>query len=300
MDWNFEEMETYKHKIDFLLESPSKEEYCVPLSHSSSSAVSKGDTLSGVDHASVKHVKSDTSTPSMASLLRQHALQAPAHVIDLSESDIPSQYPRASISAPTRGDPSSFPGDADPAVAYRNLLAEQRGALGSTDRRMMGKKMQLHGQPYNRTEDFVNWWLSALRAQTYCSILSKPEGADSKFKCTFSSTCDKIIKGKGNLRRHIEWHLRRVEEETRSNFSRMADPPAAPQAEEAPTMQYKMTKDQQRQFVEQKLQQKNLMWKPSAQQLHLQHLLARDNSDVNFSRIGMSSQNGNVFGGQIE
>jgi hypothetical protein len=40
-------------------------------------------------------------------------------------------------------------------------------------------------------------------------------------RCTFSPNCDKKIKGKGNLRRHIEWHLRRVEEETRNNYSRV-------------------------------------------------------------------------------
>jgi len=67
-------------------------------------------------------------------------------------------------------------------------------------------------------EEIVSWWLMSLRAQTYCYILNDAHtDNDKRFKCVFSSNCEKRIKGKGNLRRHIEWHLRRIEEEWKSN-----------------------------------------------------------------------------------
>jgi len=77
----------------------------------------------------------------------------------------------------------------------------------------------IDSQPYYTKEDCLNWWISSLRAQTYCIVLSSPskETEDNKFRCTFSNSCQKLIKGKGNLRRHIEWHLRRIEEECRNS-----------------------------------------------------------------------------------
>lgn len=39
--------------------------------------------------------------------------------------------------------------------------------------------------------------------------------ATERIACFFSKTCDKKVKGKGNLRRHVEWHLRCLETQLR-------------------------------------------------------------------------------------
>jgi hypothetical protein len=75
-----------------------------------------------------------------------------------------------------------------------------------------------NGSPNRSQEEVISWWLMTLRAQTYCYILNDARtDPDRRFKCVFSNNCEKRIKGKGNLRRHIEWHLRRIEEEWKSN-----------------------------------------------------------------------------------
>jgi len=74
--------------------------------------------------------------------------------------------------------------------------------------------------PPRSQDELVNWWLTTLRAQTYCFILNDARTEnDKRFRCVFSNTCEKRIKGKGNLRRHVEWHLRRIEEEWKNNHN---------------------------------------------------------------------------------
>jgi len=78
----------------------------------------------------------------------------------------------------------------------------------------------IHQNSNRSQEELVNLCLMTLRAQTYCYVLNDAKTEpDKRFRCVFSSTCDKRIKGKGNLRRHIEWHLRRIEEEWKGNSS---------------------------------------------------------------------------------
>jgi hypothetical protein len=70
------------------------------------------------------------------------------------------------------------------------------------------KKHSVSSLSQQPNEESLNEWLYSLRAQTYCTTLtSEPEADDDKkFKCRFSESCKKKIKGKGNLRRHIEWY----------------------------------------------------------------------------------------------
>jgi len=67
--------------------------------------------------------------------------------------------------------------------------------------------------------------MGELRQRTYCNLLSnnKEEKGAKIIRCTFDRNCGRNIKGKGNLRRHIEWHLRRVEEDCRNRFARLED-----------------------------------------------------------------------------
>ncbi|PRP80470.1 hypothetical protein PROFUN_14631 [Planoprotostelium fungivorum] len=70
-------------------------------------------------------------------------------------------------------------------------------------------------------EDYVNHYVAQIRAQTYCTVLPIADGLkkeDTKINCPFGGGCAKKIKGKGNLRRHMEWHLRKIEEEIRRKF----------------------------------------------------------------------------------
>lgn len=56
--------------------------------------------------------------------------------------------------------------------------------------------------PYERREEYLVMWMKTLRAQTYCTVLSRTADIPDKknFLCTFNNTCKKEIKGKGNLR----------------------------------------------------------------------------------------------------
>jgi len=68
-------------------------------------------------------------------------------------------------------------------------------------------------------EDSVDTWIVALRAQTYCYVLNEASTDDEKrYRCLFDASCNKKIKGKGNLRRHMEWHLKRTEEDWKRNY----------------------------------------------------------------------------------
>jgi len=62
----------------------------------------------------------------------------------------------------------------------------------------------------------MNWTLENLRAEHYCKALNEAEADSQRFyQCVFSPSCDRKMKGKGNLRRHIEWHLKKVEQDAR-------------------------------------------------------------------------------------
>jgi hypothetical protein len=64
---------------------------------------------------------------------------------------------------------------------------------------------------YSR-EQLMEKWIYTLRATTYNFMAQVADQEDSKkIFCIFSSDCSKVVKGKGNMRRHIEWHLKRVE-----------------------------------------------------------------------------------------
>jgi len=70
-------------------------------------------------------------------------------------------------------------------------------------------------------EEYVEHYVGQIRAQTYCTVLPIADGLkkeDTKINCPFGGGCTKKIKGKGNLRRHMEWHLRKIEEEIRRKF----------------------------------------------------------------------------------
>ena len=62
-------------------------------------------------------------------------------------------------------------------------------------------------------------WLHTLRVTTYHFLedLAIHNSDEKKFACIFSTDCSKVIKGRGNLRRHMEWHLRRIEETCKDN-----------------------------------------------------------------------------------
>eukprot|EP00027_Filamoeba_sp_ATCC50430_P012957 CAMPEP_0168566678 /NCGR_PEP_ID=MMETSP0413-20121227/14553_1 /TAXON_ID=136452 /ORGANISM="Filamoeba nolandi, Strain NC-AS-23-1" /LENGTH=222 /DNA_ID=CAMNT_0008598725 /DNA_START=101 /DNA_END=769 /DNA_ORIENTATION=+ len=76
--------------------------------------------------------------------------------------------------------------------------------------------------PYSTPSSFVNWSLEKLRAETYYKALKVMESdPQENFQCVFFGSCDKKIKGKGNLRRHIEWHLKKIEEESRNKTNVM-------------------------------------------------------------------------------
>jgi len=66
---------------------------------------------------------------------------------------------------------------------------------------------------YSR-EELMEKWLYTIRVTTYNFLeeLSNQQPDPRKMFCTFSSDCKKVIKGRGNLRRHIEWHLKRIED----------------------------------------------------------------------------------------
>eukprot|EP01117_Protostelium_nocturnum_P014184 TRINITY_DN5369_c0_g1_i4.p1 TRINITY_DN5369_c0_g1~~TRINITY_DN5369_c0_g1_i4.p1 ORF type:complete len:588 (-),score=204.03 TRINITY_DN5369_c0_g1_i4:1836-3599(-) len=71
------------------------------------------------------------------------------------------------------------------------------------------------------TEEKVSHYMSQIRAQTYCTILPIADTLkkeDKKIMCPFGGGCSKKIKGKGNLRRHMEWHLRKIEDDLRRSF----------------------------------------------------------------------------------
>lgn len=66
------------------------------------------------------------------------------------------------------------------------------------------------------TDAYMNWTFENLRAQHYCKALNDAEADSQRFyQCVFSPSCDRKMKGKGNLRRHIEWHLKKVEQDAR-------------------------------------------------------------------------------------
>eukprot|EP01118_Nematostelium_gracile_P018890 TRINITY_DN8558_c0_g1_i2.p1 TRINITY_DN8558_c0_g1~~TRINITY_DN8558_c0_g1_i2.p1 ORF type:complete len:100 (-),score=3.33 TRINITY_DN8558_c0_g1_i2:33-332(-) len=57
--------------------------------------------------------------------------------------------------------------------------------------------------------------LGILRQQLYCDLVDQP-GRGPK-SCPFE--CSKVLSGNGNLRRHIEWHLSKMERQS-PNFVR--------------------------------------------------------------------------------
>mmetsp|Transcript_27394 Transcript_27394/g.38630 ORF Transcript_27394/g.38630 Transcript_27394/m.38630 type:complete len:264 (+) Transcript_27394:120-911(+) len=61
-----------------------------------------------------------------------------------------------------------------------------------------------------------------LRTQVYVQMLEYSQtskqhlcSGEKRFYCPFMSNCKKTLKGLGNLRRHIEWHLTRLEDDVR-------------------------------------------------------------------------------------
>jgi hypothetical protein len=75
---------------------------------------------------------------------------------------------------------------------------------------------------YNSTEDLFENWVYTLRAATYSFMQQiHLEEKDSKIDCIFSSDCTKTIKGRGNLRRHVEWHLKRIEDTCKKRKDRL-------------------------------------------------------------------------------
>jgi len=84
---------------------------------------------------------------------------------------------------------------------------------GSSIYPLQHTKISTHTTTHYHRESELNKWLFSLRAQTYCNFLRDASlGDDKKFNCPFSTSCEKKVKGKGNLRRHIEWHLKRIED----------------------------------------------------------------------------------------
>lgn len=69
-------------------------------------------------------------------------------------------------------------------------------------------------RPYPSADEYIESYMSKIRAKTYCTILLDVDSLkqeDKKIVCPFSKNCRKQIKGKGNFRKHIEWHLRKIE-----------------------------------------------------------------------------------------
>lgn len=59
----------------------------------------------------------------------------------------------------------------------------------------------------------------ALRVQAYCNLLrNSTKDSEQRFACPFDPSCEKRVKGKGNLRRHIEWHLQKLEGDYRDTM----------------------------------------------------------------------------------
>lgn len=101
--------------------------------------------------------------------------------------------------------PTLKKGDIFPSPCIINLI-------NNTKAGKKWKETPIIRTPYSR-EELLSKWLHTLRATTYHFMEQYSSINDSdKIACIFSEDCSKIIRGKGNLRRHVEWHLRRIEE----------------------------------------------------------------------------------------
>jgi hypothetical protein len=86
---------------------------------------------------------------------------------------------------------------------------EESLELGAND---VPWEQKLNVKGYNSTEELLETWIRNLRMVSYQHINFEKENSKAKIHCIFSSDCKKTLCGKGNLRRHLEWHLMRIED----------------------------------------------------------------------------------------
>lgn len=85
------------------------------------------------------------------------------------------------------------------------------GKVNIPKRRKMLKRSPLSSSSPHSLSPAV---FMTLRMQAYCNMMNEAiPNNDSRYGCPFDNSCVKTVKGKGNLRRHIEWHLQKMEGE---------------------------------------------------------------------------------------
>lgn len=66
--------------------------------------------------------------------------------------------------------------------------------------------------------DPVDSYVAEISSQVYQTVfnhLDLLKGADKKIRCPFGHECNRTVKGKGNFRKHLEWHLRKIEDDAK-------------------------------------------------------------------------------------
>jgi len=88
---------------------------------------------------------------------------------------------------------------------YTKIFKEMENRIKAS----IGNKTTVKNKP-------LNTLLDELRQEIYSYLLDCDSKAISQegdgFRCMFEGYCDKKLKGKGNLRRHLEWHVQKIEE----------------------------------------------------------------------------------------
>jgi len=72
-----------------------------------------------------------------------------------------------------------------------------------------------------KREFYLKMWMDDLRSKAYKSLANEDE-TTTTFYCNFADNCGRSIKGRGNLKRHLEWHLRKAEVENRQRLLEMS------------------------------------------------------------------------------